>query len=249
MPAMSARARRALACCPTRPSPITGRRQPPARHQAGEAGNARRDPAATRASSTCENPASAAARASDCEVLENADFRLGQAAAGRPMILPSRSASHPRHRRRHHRADCRQDRLRDGGPHGAAHMRVFANGDPRLDAMRSAAERMWRLPRKGEVVTANGVSDLRTVCPHCGARVKAPCNESRARNLPEPITRQPLKTTVRVQMTSFCVPNPKPETQNQCRRTCTTRYRGHRPRHATAGGARGIACRMLRRQR
>jgi hypothetical protein len=71
-----------------------------------------------------------------------------------------------------------------GGPNGAAHMRVFANGDPHLDVMRSAAERMWRLPRKGEVVTANGVSDLRTACPHCGARVKAPCNESRARNCP-----------------------------------------------------------------
>jgi hypothetical protein len=71
-----------------------------------------------------------------------------------------------------------------GGPHGAPHMRVFANGDPHLDVMRSVAERMWRLPRKGEVVTANGVSDLRTACPNCGARVKAPCNESRARNCP-----------------------------------------------------------------
>jgi hypothetical protein len=72
-----------------------------------------------------------------------------------------------------------------GGPHGAPHMRVFANGDPHLDVMRSVAERMWRLPRKGEVVTTNGVSDLRTACPHCGARVKAPCNESRARNCPK----------------------------------------------------------------
>jgi hypothetical protein len=69
-----------------------------------------------------------------------------------------------------------------GGPHGAPHMRVFANGDPHLDVMRSAAERMWRLPVKGEVLTANGVSDLRTACPHCGVRVRIPCNESRARN-------------------------------------------------------------------
>jgi hypothetical protein len=69
-----------------------------------------------------------------------------------------------------------------GGPHGAPHMRVFANGDPHLDVMRSVAERMWRLPVKGEVVTANGVSDLRTACPHCGVRVRIPCNESKARN-------------------------------------------------------------------
>ena len=69
-----------------------------------------------------------------------------------------------------------------GGPHGAPHMRVFANGDPHLDVMRSVAERMWRLPVKGEGVTANGVSDLRTACPHCGVRVRIPCNESKARN-------------------------------------------------------------------
>jgi hypothetical protein len=69
-----------------------------------------------------------------------------------------------------------------GGPHGAPHMRVFANGDPHLDVMRSVAERMWQLPVKGEVVTANGVSDLRTACPHCGVMVRIPCNESRARN-------------------------------------------------------------------
>jgi hypothetical protein len=69
-----------------------------------------------------------------------------------------------------------------GGPHGAPHMRVFANGDPHLDVMRSVAERMWQLPVKGEVVTANGVSDLRTACPHCGVRVRIPCNESKARN-------------------------------------------------------------------
>jgi hypothetical protein len=69
-----------------------------------------------------------------------------------------------------------------GGPHGAPHMRVFANGDPHLDVMRSVAERMWQLPVKGEVVTANGVSDLRTACPHCGVMVRIPCTESRARN-------------------------------------------------------------------
>jgi hypothetical protein len=76
-----------------------------------------------------------------------------------------------------------------GGPHGAPHMRVFANGDPHLDVMRSVAERMWRLPVKGEVVTANGVSDLRTACPHCGVRVRIPCNESKARNCQNRCTR------------------------------------------------------------
>jgi hypothetical protein len=69
-----------------------------------------------------------------------------------------------------------------GGPHGAPHMRVFANGDPHLDVMRSVAERMWRLPVKGELVTANGVSSLRTACAHCGVMVRIPCNETRARN-------------------------------------------------------------------
>jgi hypothetical protein len=39
-----------------------------------------------------------------------------------------------------------------GGLHGAPHMRVFANGDPHLDVMRSVAERMWQL-------TVHDVSD------------------------------------------------------------------------------------------
>jgi hypothetical protein len=73
-----------------------------------------------------------------------------------------------------------------GGAHGVPQMRVIARSDPDLDLMKSAAERMWKMPREGAVVTANGYSDTRVLCLECGARVKAPCdsNPSRAASCP-----------------------------------------------------------------
>jgi hypothetical protein len=68
-----------------------------------------------------------------------------------------------------------------GGPHGVPQMRVIARSDPHLDAMKSVAERMWKMPREGATITANGYSDHRTLCVVCGARVKAPCNDNPSR--------------------------------------------------------------------
>jgi hypothetical protein len=68
-----------------------------------------------------------------------------------------------------------------GGPHGVPQMRVIARSDPHLDVMKSVAERMWKMPREGATITANGYSDHRTLCVVCGARVKAPCNDNPSR--------------------------------------------------------------------
>ena len=73
-----------------------------------------------------------------------------------------------------------------GGAHGVPQMRVNARSDPDLERMKSAVERMWKMPREGAVITANGYSDIRVLCLECGARVKAPCsdNPSRAASCP-----------------------------------------------------------------
>jgi hypothetical protein len=68
-----------------------------------------------------------------------------------------------------------------GGTHGVPQMRVIARSDPHLDLMKSVAERMWKMPREGATITANGYSDHRTLCVVCGARVKAPCNDNPSR--------------------------------------------------------------------
>ena len=66
-------------------------------------------------------------------------------------------------------------------PHGVPQMRVIARSDPDLDAMKSVAERMWKMPREGATITANGYSDSRVLCVVCGARVKASCNDNPSR--------------------------------------------------------------------
>jgi hypothetical protein len=78
-----------------------------------------------------------------------------------------------------------------GGTHGVPQMRVIARSDPHLDVLKSVAERMWKMPREGATITANGYSDHRTLCVVCGARVKAPCNDnpSRANGCPNRLRR------------------------------------------------------------